>query len=163
MAKFQRRSLLLGLVNRKIFREEASSSERIRTYPFSTFRIAFLFGLLILPAIALAKLGPILDGWYVLGGFVAISLITYLTLYSDKRKAQAGQWRISEATLHLMELLGGWPASYFAQRRFRHKISKGSYQFVYWMIVLAYQLVALEFLNSWKYSQQLIAYCLSLQ
>lgn len=36
----------------------------LRVYPLapSTIRIAFLFGLLILPAIAFAKLGPILDG-----------------------------------------------------------------------------------------------------
>jgi len=41
--------------------------------------------------------------------------------------------------LHLLELLGGWPGAFLAQRRLRHKCSKRRYQFVFWLIVLAYQ------------------------
>ncbi|HSH15989.1 MAG TPA: DUF1294 domain-containing protein [Verrucomicrobiae bacterium] len=50
--------------------------------------------------------------------------------------------RVSEANLHLLELLGGWPAALLAQRRLRHKCSKGSYQFMFWLIVLGHQFVA---------------------
>lgn len=144
-------------MNRRIFEEAEASQKRLLVYPVSTIKLMFLSALLVLPAIALVNLGTILNRWSILGGFVVVSFVTYLVCRSDKQKAQAGQWRTSEATLHLLELLGGWPASYFAQRRFRHKISKGSYQFVFWLIVLVYQLVAFEYLNSWKYSRQIFA------
>ena len=42
---------------------------------------------------------------------------------------------------------GGWAAAYLAQRLFRHKTAKGSYQLVFWMIVLAHQAVAADYLS----------------
>jgi uncharacterized membrane protein YsdA (DUF1294 family) len=55
--------------------------------------------------------------------------------------------------LHLLELLGGWLAAFLAQRRLRHKSSKGSYQFVFWLIVLAWQFGAVDLLQTWKLSR----------
>lgn len=37
-------------------------------------------------------------------------------------------WRVPERLLHVLELSGGWPGSFVAQRLFRHKVSKGEYQ-----------------------------------
>ena len=34
----------------------------------------------------------------------------------DKPRAQAKEWRLSEARLHLFELLGGWTGALLAQR-----------------------------------------------
>jgi len=48
-------------------------------------------------------------------------------------------------------LLGGWPGAFLAQRRFRHKCSKVSYQVVFWVIALTYQLVAFDSLQEWKW------------
>lgn len=73
-----------------------------------------------------------------------VSIITYRMYAHDKKLAQSGAWRVSEGTLHLAELCGGWPGAFLAQRRLRHKCSKGSYQFVFWLIVLAYQIVAVD-------------------
>jgi uncharacterized membrane protein YsdA (DUF1294 family) len=56
-----------------------------------------------------------------------------------------------EAKLHIMELLGGWPGAFLAQRRFRHKCSKVSYQVVFWVIALTNQLVAFDSLQGWKW------------
>lgn len=42
----------------------------------------------------------------------------------DKRRAQAGDRRISERTLHRLALMGGWPGALAAQRVFRHKTQK---------------------------------------
>jgi uncharacterized membrane protein YsdA (DUF1294 family) len=67
--------------------------------------------------------------------YVAMSLVA-LSLYAiDKRRARRGAWRISEATLHAVELFGGWPGAWIAQRLFRHKLQKGSYTVVFWTIV----------------------------
>jgi len=68
----------------------------------------------------------------------------------DKRKAESGEWRTPENTLHLFELLGGWPGAFLAQRLFRHKTEKVSYQVVFWLIVLAYEYAAIDFLLGWK-------------
>jgi uncharacterized membrane protein YsdA (DUF1294 family) len=53
-------------------------------------------------------------------------------------------------------LLGGWPGAFLAQRRLRHKCSKGSYQFVFWGIVLLYQLAAADVLLDHQLSRALI-------
>lgn len=77
---------------------------------------------------------------------LASSLVTILLYHSDKKKADSGEWRTAEATLHLWEILGGWPGAFLAQRRYRHKIRKFSYQFVFWLIVALYQLAAVAWL-----------------
>ena len=64
-----------------------------------------------------------------------MSLLCYACYFYDKRAAERGHWRISEKSLHLLELLGGWPGALFAQRSLRHKNKKLSYQLVFWLIV----------------------------
>jgi uncharacterized membrane protein YsdA (DUF1294 family) len=107
--------------------------------------------LLILPLMAVHHLHWDLRwvGAYVL----VVNLLTYWTYARDKRSAQAGEWRVSEGQLHLWELLGGWPGAWIAQRCLRHKCSKGSYQFVFWLIVLSYQFAAADSLQQWKFSR----------
>ena len=55
----------------------------------------------------------------------------------DKAAAQRGGQRTAENTLHLFEVCCGWPGALMAQQVFRHKTRKGSYQFVFWLAVLA--------------------------
>ena len=71
-------------------------------------------------------------------------MVTGLMYFADKRKAQQGQWRIPEASLHLGELLGGWPGAFLAQRLMRHKVSKFSYLVIFWVIVAFWQVVAVD-------------------
>jgi uncharacterized membrane protein YsdA (DUF1294 family) len=67
--------------------------------------------------------------------YVGMSVVA-LTLYAiDKRRARRNAWRISEATLHAVELFGGWPGAWIGQRLFRHKLQKGGYTAVFWAIV----------------------------
>jgi len=58
--------------------------------------------------------------------------------------------RIPEATLHFLELIGGWPGAFVAQRRLRHKCSKRSYQAVFWLVVGIYQYLAFGLLRGWE-------------
>ena len=53
----------------------------------------------------------------------------------DKRAAQGGRTRTRERTLHLVDLLGGWPGGLLAQDRLRHKTRKGAFQLVFWATV----------------------------
>lgn len=64
-----------------------------------------------------------------------MSWLTFTLYANDKARAKQGKWRISENTLHLCELAGGWIGAFVAQRRLRHKSRKYSYQLVYWAIV----------------------------
>ena len=64
-----------------------------------------------------------------------MSMITVMLYKIDKNRAQQEAWRISEASLHLAELVGGWPGALVAQYKFRHKNAKLSYQLTFWMIV----------------------------
>lgn len=107
--------------------------------------------LLILPVLALCRLTEWLDGRWVFGAATALSAATFVFYRDDKRRAQLGEWRIPESTLHLLELLGGWPGAFLGQRWFRHKTAKCSFQFVFWCIVVLHQLAAWEIMTGGKW------------
>lgn len=98
-----------------------------------------LFSLLLVAAYAGAL------GWAVAGDRIpapaifAIALasaVTYIAYALDKDAAQHGRWRIAESTLHLFELVGGWPGALLAQHVMRHKTRKASYRFAFWTMVV---------------------------
>ena len=122
--------------------------------------LSFAFGaalgfLLLLPAFAVIRYAP--DLKYALAYIFGISAITWFAYAHDKKRAKTGGWRIPEAQLHLLELLGGWPAAFLAQRYIRHKTKKTSYKVTFWLIVLAYQYFALDSLVQWKLTKQILA------
>jgi uncharacterized membrane protein YsdA (DUF1294 family) len=49
-----------------------------------------------------------------------------------------------------LELAGGWPGAFLAQRRLRHKCSKVSYQITFWLIVSLHIYVATDYLLGWR-------------
>ncbi len=118
---------------------------------FRVRELLLLVSLLVLPALAIAQLPMNRQ----IAGIAAltISLLTYWLYLCDKQRAREKSWRIPEANLHLMELIGGWPGAFVAQRWLRHKCSKAGYQMVFWTIVTGYQLIALEFLQDWRMSR----------
>lgn len=61
---------------------------------------------------------------WILLAYALLSLVAVVLYALDKRRAQAGAWRVSERTLHLVALLGGWPGAMWARQRFRHKTRK---------------------------------------
>lgn len=79
--------------------------------------------------------------WMVLGVYGVMSIFCFMATYRDKRKSMTGQWRTPESTLHLLELLGGWPGGLVAQQIFRHKTRKLSYRVTFWCIVGLHGLV----------------------
>ncbi len=72
---------------------------------------------------------------FVLIIYAATSLLTFILYWADKRAAKNGTQRTPESTLQLLSLAGGWPGGLFAQRIFRHKSTKKSFQLVYWVTV----------------------------
>jgi uncharacterized membrane protein YsdA (DUF1294 family)/cold shock CspA family protein len=115
--------------------------------------IITLILLLIAPAVAIYRLSAQFDAVLMIVTFAAISFFTFLAYIWDKHQARTGGWRTAEATLHLLELIGGWPGAFLAQRRLRHKSSKVSFLVVFWIIVAVHQLVAIDFSLGWRLSR----------
>ena len=72
----------------------------------------------------------------VLVPYVVLSALELALYRSDKSAAQRGAWRVPEANLHLVALLGGWPGALVARRAFRHKTTKQPFRTVFWVTVL---------------------------
>lgn len=72
----------------------------------------------------------------VLGLYAFMSVLLYFMYAADKSAAISGKWRTSEATLHLVALLGGWPGGLIARHRLRHKTIKQPFRFVFWCTVV---------------------------
>ncbi|TLM94745.1 MAG: DUF1294 domain-containing protein [Actinobacteria bacterium] len=65
-----------------------------------------------------------------------MSAVAFVAYGRDKAAARRGMRRTPESTLHLIALLGGWPGALVAQRAFRHKTRKTSFQVVFWVTVV---------------------------
>jgi len=73
-------------------------------------------------------------GWC--GLLSCVSLVRY---GMDKRRAiRADPRRLSERSLHLVDLLGGYPGGLVGRRLFRHKTRKIGYQLIAWLIIAAH-------------------------
>lgn len=101
------------------------------------------FTSLILPSITLARLysnGPVLKCSLLPAAYTClISGVTFLTYGYDKLQARNSEWRVSELTLHLLALLGGWPGALVGMHFFQHKTQKTKFLVPFWMIVLGWQ------------------------
>lgn len=84
--------------------------------------VAGLLSALVLLALVLGRLPLWLGGIYAF-----MSLVSFGAYGRDKALAQAGEWRISEANLHGLDLLGGIIGGLLGQQVFRHKTSKASF------------------------------------
>lgn len=84
--------------------------------------------------------------WGLLAIYTISSLIGFGAITLDKRFAQQKMWRIPEASLHLIELVGGWPGSGAAQQMVRHKTQKLSYQLTFWLIAALHIALGIDYL-----------------
>ena len=117
--------------------------------------LILLVVLLVAPAVALARLGEVVSPVLAVAIATVISAAAFVVHWFDKRQAESDQWRTPENTLHVLELLGGWPGAFLAQRIFRHKTAKPGYQIVFWLIVLTYEYAAIDFLFGWQLARAL--------
>jgi len=97
--------------------------------PFAT---ATLFFALLVGLVALDR-APVL----LLAPYCLFSVVGFAMYRADKIAAERGTWRTSEATLHAIALLGGWPGALVARRVFRHKTTKQPFRTIFWCTVIA--------------------------
>lgn len=112
--------------------------------------------LLAAPCYALSRFASQADGGILAGIWLALSIFAFLAYRSDKRSAKTGAWRVPEGTLHLIALIGGWPGAFLAQRVYRHKTAKLSFQIIFWLIVVLHQFAAVDSLLNWRLTKAAI-------
>ncbi len=80
---------------------------------------------------------------------IIINLLAFSAMWWDKRKASQHEWRVTEATLHLLGIFGGALGIISGMYRFRHKTQKRLFQaitiiglivslIIYWIIAMQY-------------------------
>lgn len=78
-----------------------------------------------------------------------INLIAFVAMWWDKWKASKQEWRVAEATLHVIGIIGGAVGIFAGMYRFRHKTQKRSFQafaviglilslVIYWLVAQMY-------------------------
>lgn len=118
----------------------AALSVRHPPGPFDRLRPPPLPAGLVLAFTALVAMASVLRGWpwWLLGIYAAASLVSGVAYAVDKRRAERGERRVPEATLHMLDALGGWPGGLLVSQTLRHKTVKLSYRLVFWAIALGH-------------------------
>lgn len=115
----------------------AVRGEAVRSAPpLPGYLAVAAFAVLCATAVLLWRLPP-----WVPAVYLALSAVTAVVYAVDKRAARARTHRVSENTLHVLALAGGWPGAVVAQQGLRHKTAKRSFRRVFWLTVVANVLV----------------------
>jgi uncharacterized membrane protein YsdA (DUF1294 family) len=86
-------------------------------------------------------------GWtsqhgYLIAYYVIVNTVTAAMYAHDKRAAIRSQRRVPELRLHILSLVGGWPAGFLSQRVLRHKTAKTGFACVFWLTAVMHTAVA---------------------
>ena len=133
---------------RSTARTETSAGTRRNTTPVAPAGAALAYGLMLAWAalVAWAVWTRHLPLWSV-AALAGLNLATLWLYAADKNAARRGQWRIAEKQLHLLSVLGGWPAAWLAQQNMRHKSSKTAFRAIYWATIVLHCAALAGFLH----------------
>ena len=87
--------------------------------------------------------------WLPLLYIITVNFVAFLSMWWDKRKASQNEWRVAEAVLHLLGIIGGAIGIFSGMYKFRHKTRKRSFQviaiiglivslLIYWLVLIQY-------------------------
>ena len=88
---------------------------------------------------------------------IAINIVTFLVYGIDKWKAKQGSWRISEATLLILAVIGGSIGALLGMKIWHHKTMHKKFKYGL-PLILIIQIILIGYLNIEDYRE----YCLSL-
>jgi len=95
----------------------------------------------------------------VMNYLISINITTVIIFGLDKFKAVRSEFRVPEAVLHTLELLGGTLGAFIAMLFFNHKISKLGFFKITWIIaVIQTTAVSLPVIISFDQEKQLMLY-----
>ena len=78
---------------------------------------------------------------------ICVNLLTAVLYVADKSAARNGTWRVSEANLQFVALLGGTPAALYCAYSLRHKIKKEGFMNAIYLSI-GFQIIALSLVLS---------------
>jgi uncharacterized membrane protein YsdA (DUF1294 family) len=87
--------------------------------------------------------------WIPASYVLLVNVLSFCMMWWDKKRAENNEWRVAEATLLLIGLMGGAVGLLAGTFRFRHKTRKRSFRaasllallsslIIYWLIVNAF-------------------------
>ena len=106
---------------------------RRRAKPWDTTSL-FVLGGFILSYLVISLVWKL--SIFVGAAYLAMSFICAVFYWVDKHSAKTGAWRISEATLLMLGVFGGWPGAIVAQHILQHKTTKPSFRIEHWATVI---------------------------
>jgi uncharacterized membrane protein YsdA (DUF1294 family)/cold shock CspA family protein len=68
--------------------------------------------------------------------YLGASIVCFVAYAVDKAASRRGGWRVPEASLLALGVIGGWPGAIVAQQVFRHKTIKSRFRVAFWLTVL---------------------------
>ena len=77
---------------------------------------------------------------------IAINVVTFLVYGIDKWKARQGSWRISEATLLILAVIGGSFGALFGMKVWRHKTMHKKFKYGL-PLILIIQIILIGYLS----------------
>ena len=84
----------------------------------------------------------------ILGYLLAINIATFFWYGIDKYKAKKGRWRISEATLLLMAVVGGSIGAWAGMRLWHHKTMHKKFKYGIPVIIILQVALAVYLLTN---------------
>lgn len=123
--------------SRPLARVRRRTQQRVTSLPAGELLLISAMAVVWIGMLACAVWAQRLPLWAV-GAALGLNLFTFLVYASDKSAAQRGMWRTKESHLHLLALVGGWPAAWLAQQTLRHKSQKAAFRAVYALTVVAH-------------------------
>ncbi len=93
---------------------------------------------------------------WLLAAYLMLGVVSFGVYGFDKRAARRGDWRVPEATLHGIDLIGGIAGGLLAQVLFRHKTRKEGFVIATALIATGHVVVlALLTLGLWDFPKAL--------
>jgi uncharacterized membrane protein YsdA (DUF1294 family) len=80
--------------------------------------------------------------------FVCVNVLTFLVYGIDKWQARQGKWRISEATLLLLAVIGGSIGAWLGMRVWRHKTMHKKFKYGIPAILMIH-IIIIGYLSKW--------------
>ena len=84
----------------------------------------------------------------ILGYLLAINIATFFLYGIDKYKARKGRWRISEATLLMMAVIGGSIGAWAGMRLWHHKTMHKKFKYGIPIIIILQVALAVYLLTN---------------
>ena len=86
----------------------------------------------------------------ILGYLLAVNIATFFLYGIDKYKAKKGRWRISEATLLMMAVIGGSIGAWAGMRLLHHKTMHKKFKYGIPLIIIMQIALAVYLLTNFE-------------